>query len=128
MDAELGGDVGEPPSFDVVLLAWPGGIDRGEDRASGWSAGLRDGRGWTVRAGRWGVVRWGGTGLVGPEFPAVHASGVDARPGDAGDPVEGWFPGDGFVDVAAAEDAFGAVVQVGVEWCGEITGEAGVAG
>lgn len=55
-----------------------------------------------------------------PQRLRVDFVGVRAGPGNGTGPVEGRFPGDGFIDTQAPQQGPGLLVQV----CGELRGKA----
>ena len=60
------------------------------------------------------------------QVSGADVAGVGSGPGDAGDPAEGRFPGDGFVDAGVAEQVAGPLVQEAGHRLGQGEGELGV--
>jgi hypothetical protein len=60
------------------------------------------------------------------QVAGVDVIGVGAGPVDAGGPVEGRFPGDGFVDAGVVEQEAGSLVEVAGHRLGQGEDEVGV--
>jgi hypothetical protein len=77
---------------------------------------------------REGLVRRGLCRGVRLQVSRVDVVGVRSGPADAGDPVEGLFPGDGFVDAGVAQQVACLAVEEAAHLLGHGDGELGVVG